>query len=165
MTKRAHRDPRASAAPAFLRRAAFLAFLWWILAEGRVDAPLLAAALVCAAAAVSLALQAPVRARWRPWRLPRLVLYFLEQSLLGGWDVARRALAPSLPVQPALVRFELTLPAGFPTVLFAWIVSLTPGTASVAIEDQSLVVHALDVRMGVEERLRALEAHVALLFI
>ena len=154
------------AAAVFLRRAALLALLWWMLAEGRFDAPLFAAALVGAAAGASLALQPPPRSRrrWRPSHLPRLTFYFLRLSLLGGWDVARRAFAPSVPVQPALVRFELELEAGFPMVLFTWLVSLTPGTASVTIEGTVLVVHALDVRLAVEERLRELERHVAALF-
>ena len=153
-------------AAVFLRRAALLALLWWILTEGRFDAALFATALVCAAAGASLALQPPPRPRrrWRPAYLPRLTFYFLRLSLLGGWDVARRAFTPSLPVQPALVRFELELEAGFPLVLFTWLVSLTPGTASVTIEGRVLVVHALDVRLAVEEKLRELELQVAALF-
>lgn len=155
-----------AAAAVFLRRAALLALLWWMLCEGRFESPLFAAALVCATAGASLALEPPARSRrrWRPSHLPRLTFYFLSQSVLGGWDVARRAFAPSLPVQPAVVRFELELEAGFPMVLFAWLVSLTPGTASVTIEGTVLVVHALDVRLAVEERLRELERHVAAFF-
>ena len=163
MTRAPH-GKATSAASAFVRRAVLLALLWWVLAEGRFDSPLLSAALVCAAAAASVPLSAPGRARYRVVRVPRLALYFMRQSLLGGWDVARRALAPRLPVEPALMRFELALPAGLPTVLFAWLVSLTPGTASVSIDGATLLVHALYARLPVEAQLRALEAHVAALF-
>ena len=153
--------PRAAA---FLKRGALLALVWWMLAEGALEAPYLAAAIVCAAAGVSLALQPPARLRWRASRLPSLVLYMLRLSLLGGWDVARRAFTPALPVQPGLSSHTLVLPAGLPAVLYTWLVSLTPGTASVALEDSTLVVHALDTSMDVEEKLRALETHVAALF-
>ena len=154
----------ASWAGSFLKRAALLALLWWLLEEGGLRAPSLAAAVVCGAAGVSLVLQPPARLRWRPLRLPRLVLHMLLMSLVGGWDVARRALTPSLPVQPGLSSYTLELRAGFPAVLYTWLVSLTPGTASVALEGSTLVVHALDVHMNVEEKLRDLEMHVAALF-
>jgi multicomponent Na+:H+ antiporter subunit E len=160
-------DSLRSAVPwagAFLKRSALLALLWWMLAEGDLDAPYLAAAIVCAAAGVSLALQPPARLRWRASQLPRLVLHMLRLSLLGGWDVARRAFTPALPVQPGLSSHTLVLPAGLPAVLYTWLVSLTPGTASVALDDSTLVVHALDTSMDVEEKLRELEAQVAALF-
>lgn len=151
---------------AFLKRSVLLALLWWMLAEGSLDAPYLAAAIVCVAAGVSLTLtlQPPARLRWRVSRLPRLVLYMLRQSLLGGWDVARRAFTPALPVQPGLSSHTLALPGGLPAVLYTWLVSLTPGTASVALENSTLVVHAIDTSMDLEEKLRELEALVAALF-
>lgn len=151
-------------AGALLKRAAMLALVWWLLEEGGFRAPYLAAAVVCAAAGVSLVLQPPARLVWRPLRLPRLVLHMLRLSLLGGWDVARRALTPGLPVQPGLSSYTLKLRAGFPAVLYTWLVSLTPGTASVALEGSTLVVHALDVHMDVEEKLRELERLVGALF-
>lgn len=149
---------------AFLKRGALLALLWWMLAEGDLHAPYLAAAIVCAAAGVSVFLQPPSRRRWRASRLPRLVLHLLRLSLLGGWDVARRALTPALPVQPGLSSYALELPADFPAVLYTCLVSLTPGTASVALEDSTLVVHALDASMDVEKMLRELETLVGALF-
>lgn len=154
----------ASWAGSFLNRAALLALLWWLLEEGGLRAPYLAAGVVCAAAGVSLILQPPARLRWRPLRLPRLVLHMLLMSLLGGWDVARRAFTPALPVQPGLSRYALELRAGCPAVVYTWLVSLTPGTASVALKGSTLVVHALDAHMNVEEKLRELERQVAALF-
>ena len=59
--------------------------------------------------------------------------YFLRESLRGGWDVARRALSPALPMSPALVRFLLRLPPGSARWLFCNTISLLPGTAVVAI--------------------------------
>ena len=155
---------RVCIAFAFARRAALLAVIWWVLAEGSLEAPLLSTALVCAATAASFAVHAPARVPWRPSRVAPLAVYFLRQSLLGGWDVARRALAPVLRVRPALLRFETSLPAGFPRVLFAWLVSLTPGTASVSLDGVMLVVHALDIGLPIESQLRELEARVAALY-
>jgi multicomponent Na+:H+ antiporter subunit E len=149
---------------ALIRRFAVFALLWMILTEGDLRSPLLSAAFVLAAASASLALKLPSARRWRLWPVFSLAAYFLGQSVLGGMDVARRALAPSMPIEPALVRFELALPVGFSTVLFAWLVSLTPGSAAAHIEGRTLTVHVLDTRMPVERTLRELERRVAAVF-
>lgn len=147
---------------AFLWRSIVLAGIGWVLAEGELHAPLVSMALVCAVAAASVAFHPPLRSRLRPSHLPALGYFFVRESLLGGWDVARRALAPSLPLAPGIVPYPLTLPPGFPTALFAWLVSLTPGTASVCVDAHArvLLVHALDTHLPVERSLSELEAHV-----
>lgn len=155
---------RTDYAAAFLRRCALLAALWWLLAEGRIESPALALALICAAAAGSLALAPSQRVRWRATRLLPLFLYMVRMSIAGGWDVSRRALVPGRTVEPGLVRYELRLGAGMPAVLYTWLVSLTPGTASVALEGPVLLVHALDVRQDVQRNLAGLEDYVADLF-
>lgn len=151
-------------AVALARRLVLFAVLWWVLAEGRLDAPLLALAIVFAATVASLVLKSPSTVRWRPLALAPLAAWFIVQSVEGGLDVARRALAPSLPIQPALLRIELALPGGFPIVLFAWLVSLMPGSAAVHVEGRTLTIHVLDVRMPVERSVRELERRVGLLF-
>jgi multicomponent Na+:H+ antiporter subunit E len=148
---------------ALVQRFVVFTVLWWILVEGDLAKPVLSLAIILAAAGASLALLPPSNPRWRARALVPLAGYFMLQSVLGGLDVARRALAPAMPIQPALVRFPLRLPAGFPTVLFAWLVSLTPGSASVHVEGTELTVHVLDERLPVERTLRALEARVAAL--
>jgi multicomponent Na+:H+ antiporter subunit E len=58
----------------------------------------------------------------------------------------------------------MSLPDGFPTVLFIWCVSLMPGTASVSVQERVLTVHVLDASIGAREKLRALERHVSRTF-
>jgi multicomponent Na+:H+ antiporter subunit E len=138
--------------------------LWWVLVEGRLDAPFIAALVVGAATGASLVLKPPARVRWKPLAIIPLAGYFLLQSLQGGIDIARRALAPSLPIRPALLTVELRLPGGFPIVLYAWLVSLTPGSASVQVTGRTLIVHVLDERLPVENGLRELERRVGRIF-
>ena len=145
-------------------RALVFGVLWWIMAEGRWESVYMAAVFMLAAVAASLVLLPPTARVWRPGRLPRLTVYFLAQSLLGGIDVARRALSPALPVRPRLMQYEMSLPEGFPIVLFIWCVSLMPGTASVSVQERVLTVHVLDASMGAREKLRALERHVSRIF-
>jgi multicomponent Na+:H+ antiporter subunit E len=102
---------------------------------------------------------------WRPLRPLRLLAffgYFLRASLLGGLDVARRALDPALPIEPHFLRHPLRVPHGPPRTLMLSVVSLLPGTLGADIEGDELLVHALsaDSAAGVLD----LEHRIALLF-
>lgn len=100
---------------------------------------------------------------WRPLRLAAFALHFLLASFRGGFDVARRALQPRLSLQPALVVHQLSLPAGLPRTLMLSVVSLLPGTLSVAVDAAGrLQVHVL-VRHA-EHGLVELEDRIARLF-
>jgi multicomponent Na+:H+ antiporter subunit E len=90
--------------------------------------------------------------------------WFLRESLRGGWDVAWRALSPKLALSPAIVCVPLHLPPGAARLFFCSAISLLPGTAVVAVAEESLCVHALDFSPRVEEELRELEDRVAALF-
>jgi multicomponent Na+:H+ antiporter subunit E len=153
------RKTLATLAVPFATRALLFSALAWVLAEGEVHAPIVIVCGALTAAAASLALQP---ARMRPMRaVPalRLGAYFFYESVVGAIDVARRAFAPALPLKPGLLRFELGT-TGFPAVLFTWLVSLMPGTAAAKLRGSVLTVHALDVTMQVESKLRQLERHV-----
>jgi multicomponent Na+:H+ antiporter subunit E len=149
----------------FVKRLLIFAILWWILAEGSLQAPFVSGLIVIAATLASFVVLPATAARWRPLALFPLAGFFVVQSLQGGLDVARRAFTPSLPIRPALIDIALDLPDGFPVVLYAWLVSLTPGSASVHIEGPALTVHVLDDRLPVEQTLRELERRVRALFV
>lgn len=70
------------------------------------------------------------RVRLSPSRLPGFVAWFLWQSLRGGADVARRALLPRTPLNPAFVSCRLTIPQGPARVFLINCLSLLPGTLS-----------------------------------
>jgi multicomponent Na+:H+ antiporter subunit E len=81
---------------------------------------------------------------WRPHRLILFSLYFLWESLLGGIDVAWRAMHPRLRIEPCFKTHRLDLPAGQPRTLMISVVSLLPGTLSASIQgEDTLLVHAL----------------------
>jgi len=101
---------------------------------------------------------------WRLARLPRFAGFFLWQSLVGGLDVARRALDPRLPVAPCFVDHPMWLPPGQPRTLMVSVVCLMPGSLSVDVDlcDNVLNVHLLVPRGS--RTLDALEAEVGRLF-
>ncbi len=147
----------------FAARCSALAGLWWILTEGSGGWGF-AATVIPLIAWLGLR-SAPARAhRIRPSRLPVFIVFFLHQSLRAGVDVAARTLKPSLPLQPALLRVPVALPAGAPTWWLMLIISLLPGTLSVRLEGRMLEFHCLDDRLAVERDLRHTEARIADLF-
>ncbi|MEW6353294.1 MAG: Na+/H+ antiporter subunit E [Pseudomonadota bacterium] len=144
-----------------LRRAAFLALIWWALAGGAPDwafgAPFIAAAL-----AASL-ISAPRRQRLRLAGLAQFAPFFFWESLRGGVDVARRALHPRRPLAPALVTHRLRLPSGAARVFLTNVVSLLPGTLSAELAEDELRLHVLDARLDASVMLRRVEARIAAL--
>jgi multicomponent Na+:H+ antiporter subunit E len=102
----------------------------------------------------------PVRLA-RPLALVRFAGWFLVQSVRGGVDVARRALSPSLPIEPELLELTTRLPPGAARVLLADVTSLLPGTLSVDLDGDRVLVHALSGGPAVTADFRVLEARVA----
>jgi multicomponent Na+:H+ antiporter subunit E len=62
-----------------------------------------------------------------------------------------------MPIHPGIVRYRTRLPADNMKVIMANTCSLLPGTLSVGIEDDVIIVHALDTTMPVMDDLRTLE--------
>ena len=144
-----------------LRRTLVLAVLWWAIAGE--PAWTFGVPAVALAAGASLWL-APQRTPFRLLPALGFVAFFLWYSLRAGFDVARRALAPSLPLAPGVVEHRMRLPAGLGRVIFVNTVSLVPGTLSAELAGERLHVHALDTRLPVEAQLRNLEARIAAIF-
>ncbi|MGM0631872.1 MAG: Na+/H+ antiporter subunit E [Pseudomonadota bacterium] len=101
----------------------------------------------------------------RPWSLrpqyiPAFALFFFYNSLLGGWDVARRALRPGMPMDPAWRHYTLhTEDPGVRLALSA-IVGLLPGTLASHIEGDTLHIHLLDCNSRWSDTVGALESHL-----
>jgi multicomponent Na+:H+ antiporter subunit E len=149
---------------AALVRVALFAALWVALTGGSRYGVALAALSVGAAAVASLALVPPGSWRWTVGGLARFLPFFLRESLLGGVDVARRALSPRPALRPGWVDFRFALPPGPARVFLMNAMNLLPGTLSVRVSADVVRVHVLDVTLPTEARLRALEARVGELF-
>lgn len=133
-----------------------LAALWAILCEGEgwvVGAPV----ILIAAAVMSRGTTAD---HWSLAGLVRFIPYFLWNSLRGAVDVAARALHPGLPIDPAVLRYEMQLDSTAARVLMANSVTLLPGTLSADVEGNILSVHVLNVSGPVMETLGTLERHI-----
>ncbi len=139
-------------------RMSVFALLWLGLAGSLRQWPL-ALAFVTAAAVSSLILYAPIP--FRPAGLVRFIPFFLVSSLQGGLDVARRAFSPAMPLQPGLIIHSLNIVHPVAKVVFIWVVSLLPGTASVHLDGQRLHIHVLDAHLDHALKLEKLEHYVS----
>jgi multicomponent Na+:H+ antiporter subunit E len=139
--------------------------LWWVLAHGQGLSSPLAWLAVLGAALSTLVLPPSRPFRLSPAALPRFAGFFLRASVMGGVDVARRALSPSMPLEPGFVRYTTALPHGAALTFFMAVISLLPGTLSVRLQGRLLTVHVLDTRLPIRESLEALEAHVSRVFV
>jgi multicomponent Na+:H+ antiporter subunit E len=151
-------------AKAIVGRGLFFGLLWWILTEGRSSFSWLGLVGILAAVALSMRLTPAVRGHWRFAALVRFVPFFLWQSLLGGLDVAQRALRPQLNLHPVVIRYRFRLRQEPARVLFVWVVSLLPGTAGIDLQGDQAAVHVLDSSLADQEKLRKLETRIAELF-
>lgn len=138
--------------------------VWFVVVEADMESWLFGAAFIAVATVASLRLT-PVRQwRVRPMAALRYAAFFAHQSVAGGFDVAMRAIRPSMPIDPDLLRYRLRLEPDHARVLLADTVSLLPGTLSAGIEGDSLMMHVLDCGLEVEASTRSVEERIADLF-
>jgi multicomponent Na+:H+ antiporter subunit E len=74
------------------------------------------------------------------------VFVFLFELIKSNFDVARRVLSPSLPINPGIVEVKTKLTSKIARVLLTNSITLTPGTISVDINDDIIIVHWIDVK-------------------
>lgn len=151
---------------AILIRGAVLGTAWWAVARADPESIWLGIAAVAIATAASIRLLPPADMRLRPFGAIRLAGFFVRESLVGGIDVARRAFSrrPAERTRECFTRFETELPEGPARAFFTGMIGLLPGSVAADLRDGELLVHMLDRELADENRLRALERHVASAF-
>lgn len=73
----------------------------------------------------------------------RFIPWLMYEIVEGSLQVASAVLHPRMPIAPALIRFRVKLPAVGAKVLLGNVITLTPGTVTLGIQDDELVIHAL----------------------
>jgi multicomponent Na+:H+ antiporter subunit E len=113
------------------------------------------------ATAASVRLLPPATGPLRFGALLAYLPHFLWQSILAGWDIARRALDPRLPLNPGFVTCRTQLPPGHARNGFKSITSLLPGSLPTEDEQGAILYHCLDVTQPVAEQTAAEERALA----
>ena len=158
----------ASTRPSRVRRALvaakrFLLFaaLWLVLTGAALDGLGFGLAAALAATWLSLVLMPPASREVSLLSLLPLVPGFVGRSISGGFDVAWRALHPSLPIRPAWYVHQTRLPPGGARVALGSIVSLLPGTLVAGSFGNRLYVHCLNADAGIKRAVAAEERRIA----
>jgi multicomponent Na+:H+ antiporter subunit E len=143
------------------RAASFFAL--WLILSGAEPAGL-PAGMVAVVAATWTSMKLQPAGAWRvsPPAMGGLLLRFLQQSVIAGADVARRALDPRLPLRPGFVAYPVQLPPGASRNTFCTLSSLLPGTLPAGTDARDrLLVHCLDTGEPILAQLREEETLLA----
>lgn len=138
--------------------------LWLLLNEGDLSSLIVGVPAALIGVALSRRLPAAARSRVSARGLLEFIVYFLWQAVVGGWDVARRALGPHCQVQPGFVAYCMSLPEGLPRAVFLDTLTLLPGTLSADVQGEEMRMHVIDVDAHSQEQIKELEHRVARLF-
>lgn len=148
-------------APAATITLAIVLTLLWVALSGARDWAFGVAA-IAAALIVSQALAPLPAMHISPAGLVRFVAFFIHGSMLGGADVARRALSPRMPLEVHAHWHAFAVPPGPPRAVLIGVISLLPGTLSVRLQGSALLVHSIAGDSGAT--IREVEQRVAGLF-
>lgn len=81
---------------------------------------------------------------WRQLKIfTRYSLFLAFEILRANFIVAKIVLDPKLPISPGLIVLRLTLKKDLPRVFYSNSITLTPGTITVDLEGDRLLVHGM----------------------
>ncbi|HFE48224.1 MAG TPA: cation:proton antiporter [Chromatiaceae bacterium] len=143
----------------------FVCLLLWMLLVGTLDlrewlAGAVVAALVTLLFAPRFSIFTGFRFGWlAPLHILRYLAAFFVDLVVANYQLAKRILTPSLPIRPEIVEVHTRLRSPLGRMLLANSITLTPGTLTVDVQDDRLLVHWVYAPPGVDsERATALIA-------
>ncbi len=77
------------------------------------------------------------------WRALAYWVWLAREILAANLDVARRILDPRLPIDPMIIRVKTSQGSELGQVIYANSITLTPGTVSMRVTEDSILVHAI----------------------
>ncbi len=84
-----------------------------------------------------------------PKRIGFFILYIFVlfyEIIRANFDVASRVIRPSLPINPGVVIIKTRLKSDIAKTILANSITLTPGTFTLNIEEDRLLIHWIDVK-------------------
>lgn len=141
-----------------------LSFVAWMLLAGNLSGQELGLGALVAVVVAALSgkhLKVLTGIRFRPMAPIHVILFlgaFFKALVLANLDLARRVLTPSLPIRPELVEIDTELQSALGRLLLTSAITLTPGTLSVDVRDDQILVHWVYCPPGLDigERTRAI---------
>ncbi len=124
-------------------------FAFWLLLSGYFTAFLVSAGALCALAVVIFGRRMDlVDHEGHPIHLALRALlgywpWLIKEIIKSGWEVSTIIISPRLPISPTLARVSATQKTDVGRTVFANSITLTPGTISIEVDRESILVHAL----------------------
>ncbi|ASN05157.1 Na+/H+ antiporter subunit E [Virgibacillus necropolis] len=83
----------------------------------------------------------------RFFKILQLILLFCKELITANMDIVKLVYKPKLDIEPGIFAMPTTLKSNWEITLLANLISLTPGTLTVAISDDNthLYIHAMDI--------------------
>jgi multicomponent Na+:H+ antiporter subunit E len=129
-----------------------IAFIFWILLNNTLD-PMILGIGALLSLGVSLIFCARCDVFSEIKLTPAALLYtfiyiivFLYELIKSNLDVARRVITPSLPINPGIVEVKTRLRSKIGRMILANSITLTPGTLTIDIVEDTLYIHWIDVQ-------------------
>jgi multicomponent Na+:H+ antiporter subunit E len=82
--------------------------------------------------------------------LVRYLAYFLLELLKANIDLAGRVLSKRIPLDPAMVEIKTSMQSELGRLLLANSITLTPGTLSVDVKGERILVHWIDCHQNAD---------------
>ena len=128
-------------------------FLLWVIFNGRITFEIIIAGIIISLlldlfVQKVIGLNLNVRGLIRFLKIfPDAVFYgivLLIEIIKANLLISKLVLAPEIKVEPCLVKFNTPLKTDIARVALANSITLTPGTITISLEGNELLVHALD---------------------
>ena len=94
---------------------------------------------------------------------------FIIELIKSNIDVTRRVLSPSLPINPGIVKVKTKLKSKMARLILADSITLTPGTFTLQVEEDTFYIHWIDVKdtdveKATEDLVRKFEKYLEVLY-
>lgn len=136
----------------------------WYVLSGKFDLLHFGTGVVTA---VVIALISRAPADTTPPRVGALLVFLpwlAVQVILSNLRVVRLVLSPSMPISPRMIRKPPGIRGGRPLTLLGVSTTLTPGTLTVDISKDEMLVHALDRHSAADVKAGVMAERVARVF-
>jgi len=85
------------------------------------------------------------------------IIILFKEIIVANFDVAYRVVHPKMPIKPGIVIIKTELKSNIAKMILANSITLTPGTFTLDINDDTLLIHWINVRTeNIDEATKAI---------
>ncbi|KYH28691.1 MULTISPECIES: Na+/H+ antiporter subunit E [Clostridium] len=123
---------------------------WIILSESKDLQTIIIGILLCASTAyISARFSGEYRSKQKVFmeKVKYAIIYvliLLKEIVIANFQVAKKVLSPSMDISPTVVSIKTKLESDFYKTILANSITLTPGTITVSMENDTLTIHCLE---------------------